>query len=128
MIDDGRELFGNHTPLLNGGVAPHGYIALAEFDLLAQGGNGDQWIDSRDAVFSLLRLWIDFDHDGYSLESELVALEDAGVVRLAFRYFESRRTDQFGNWFRYNSKAWMEGPGNSELPMRTSDVYFVGLD
>ncbi len=128
VIDDGRELFGNHTPLLNGGVAPHGYIALAEFDLLAQGGNGDQWIDSRDAVFSRLRLWIDFDHDGYSLESELVTLEDAGVVRLEFRYHESRRRDTFGNWFRYNSKAWMEGPGNSELPVKTSDVFFVVPD
>ena len=54
VIDDGRELFGNYTLLLGGGVAPHGYIALAEFDQQAHGGNGDEMIDSRDAVFSAL--------------------------------------------------------------------------
>ncbi len=128
VIDDGRELFGNHTPLLVGGTAAHGYIALAEFDQQAQGGNEDQVVDSRDVVFSLLRLWIDFDHDGFSLESELVTLEEAGVVRLEFRYHESRHMDPFGNWFRYNSKAWVEGPGNSELPIKTSDVFFVVAD
>ena len=125
VIDDGRELFGNYTLLLGGGVAPHGYIALAEFDQQAHGGNGDEMIDSRDAVFSLLRLWIDSDHDGYSADSELVTLGDAGVVRLAFRFYESRETDRFGNWFRYNSKAWLEGSGNSEVPVKTSDVFFV---
>ena len=72
-----------------------------------------------------MRLWIDSDHDGYSGDFELVTLGDAGVVRLAFRFYESRETDRFGNWFRYNSKAWLEGPANSEVPVKTSDVFFV---
>ncbi len=125
VIDDGGELFGNHTLLLSGDEAPHGYIALAEFDKQTAGGNEDGSVDERDAIFAELRVWIDFNHDGYSQELEIVALADKGVTRLELWYVENRRVDRFGNQFRYNSRAWVEGPGARDLPAKTSDVFFV---
>jgi hypothetical protein len=124
LIDDGGELFGNHTLLSSGDKATNGYVALAEFDKQNHGGNADEEIDWRDYVFGRLLIWFDFDHDGVSKDEELFAPEEVGLLRLSLQYREIRRVDRFGNWFRYFSKAWIDGPGNSEVPVKTSDVYF----
>jgi hypothetical protein len=96
-IEDGRELFGDRTPQPPSS-APHGFLALALYD-----EDFDGWITTADAIFPLLRLWIDADHDGRSQPHELVGLKDAGVRAISVEPVESRRRDEHGNEFRYSA-------------------------
>lgn len=128
LIDDGSELFGNHTILANGRPAPNGYEALAEFDLRDFGGNHDGWIDAGDWVFRFLRVWTDLNHNGASDASEVQTLEEAGVTRVGWHYHRTQRRDRHGNEFRFKGQARILGPGRSERTMPTWDVFFVVQD
>ena len=124
-IDDGSELFGNHTEQVTS-PNPNGYLALAEFDKPENGGNGDGIIDWHDAVFSELRLWIDENHDGISQPEELHSLSELGVFSIGLKYKRESFTDQFGNLFRYRG-VLNPNPldGTSRDGRYTYDVFFA---
>ncbi len=107
IIDNGTELFGGVTQQPPS-VEPNGFAALTVFDAPDNGGDLDGYITSSDAVFELLSLWLDDNHDGVSDVGELLTLSDAGILFLDLAYGESRKVDDYGNEFRFWSLVGRE--------------------
>lgn len=116
-VDDGSELFGNHTVFSWGGSQrpANGFEALASYD-----SNGDGVIDAADAVWTRLLLWVDSNHDGISQPEELTPIATSSVTALYLDYHWSGRHDQHGNTFRYESTYTRDGERKPDY-----DVYFV---
>ena len=92
IVNDGKELFGDQTILKSGTKAANGFQALADLD-----DNKDGKIDANDSAFSQLRVWQDFDGDGYSSGDELYTLNELGIAALNTGYTNSNTTDSNGN-------------------------------
>ncbi|HWP43328.1 MAG TPA: hypothetical protein VNO14_08850 [Blastocatellia bacterium] len=127
-IDNGAELFGNRTPLAEGGLADNGFEALAEYDLPSSGGNGDGYIDSSDSIYRALRVWRDSNHNGVSESAELQTLNAAGVLGIDIEYAYSRGRDQHGNELRYRSRALVKDDKGRPHHRFAWDVFFVTSD
>jgi hypothetical protein len=120
-IDDGTELFGNHTRKRDGTRAKHGFEALADLD---DPGSTDQAITTTDSIYQRLMLWTDRNHNGISEPSELSSLSDVGILKIDTTYVVRRRRDKFGNRYRYEGSALILDGGKLR-ERRVFDVFFV---
>lgn len=120
-IDDGSELFGNHTPLPDGGTARNGFAALVPYD-----ANHDGVIDENDPIWSSLVLWTDLNHDGISQASELLPVNQSNVAAIGLDYHWTGRRDPSGNHFRYGSRVWMNHAPRA-TPRPVYDIFFVAV-
>ncbi|MDP1862715.1 MAG: calcium-binding protein [Thiobacillus sp.] len=92
VIDNGAELFGDHTPLSGGGFAADGFGALAQEDT-----NADGKVDSLDARFANLRIWRDLNQDGISQAGELTTLAEQNIASINIAKTANSQTLANGN-------------------------------
>jgi len=122
QVHNGTQLFGDHSPQPPSDT-PNGFRALAVYDQPDHGGNGDGILDSRDGIWSSLRVWIDANHDGISTQDEMYTLPAVGINSINLRYTQDGRTDAYGNQFRFKTKT---NPDKAdEVAKWAYDVFFA---
>jgi hypothetical protein len=119
-IDDGSELFGNHTPLRSGAMASNGFEALRELD-----GDSDGAITISDSAYGQLRLWIDSNHNGVSEPAELLTLGEKALTTIYTSYRRIARRDRYGNRFLYVGLALVHNSNGHDAPRLVFDVFPV---
>ena len=91
LIENGNELFGNHTIMKNGLTAVNGFQALADMD-----SNQDGVIDEQDECFGKLKVWLDQNGDGISDDGEVYGLDHFGIVKIYLNAEASGETHSSG--------------------------------
>ena len=105
IINNGKELFGDRTPLPDGQIATNGVIALAALD-----SNSDGRIDVNDSVWNDLKIWHDINRNGVSDTNELLSLTDAGLRDIDLSFIRNPEFDVSGNIHEYTSSVtWNDG-------------------
>lgn len=93
MVSTARQMFGNQAGYANG------FLQLAQYDTLEEGGNNDGIIDRQDRIWSELRVWVDSNHDGISQPGELSTLDELGIDSFSLKYRKTQFIDDNGNAF-----------------------------
>ena len=120
LIDNGAELFGNHTitdtsyPYIPSGRT-NGFEALKLYD-----DNGDGIINMQDKVFDKLLLWNDINKDGLSQSDELSYLKDSNIAAISLDY-KNINTIENGNTIKQSSKVFFKD-GTTTI---ANDVWFL---
>uniref|UniRef100_UPI003F861F8C calcium-binding protein n=3 Tax=unclassified Cysteiniphilum TaxID=2610889 RepID=UPI003F861F8C len=96
-IDNGLELFGENTIKQNGQNATDGFDALSDLD-----DNHDGVFDAQDIAFASVKIWQDADQDGFSKESELKSLTEAGINSISLNK-QSLNQEVLGATLAYES-------------------------
>lgn len=117
-IDSVHELFGNNTVGPDNKKAANGFEALAKYDL-----NNDGVINAKDAIFSELRLWKDFNRNGVTDAGELSSLSSHKITTIDLAYKNGLETDRYGNQTRERSVVKMMVDGVEEWRM-VFDIWF----
>jgi hypothetical protein len=125
LVDNGAELFGIGTPMiLRGGLAPNGFVGLAQYDARLLGGNDDGVITAADAIWPQLRVWVDVNADGVSTYDEMRTLKSLGITSLETIPKLRKHVDAAGNIIPYWAWALERGKPGRVLMV---DVFFRHL-
>lgn len=92
-VADHDQLFGKD------GLHENGFKALEVHDK-----NGDKVINSKDEIFSSLKLWNDKDGNGLSNSREIASLKEMGIVEIDLNY-KSNNVTKYGNRARAKEKS-----------------------
>jgi len=112
IINDGTELFNDP---INYPQAANRFQVLAQLD-----DNLDGKIDGNDSIWSNLKIWQDYDGDGYSSPDELRSLSELGVASINTGYEESNFVDPQENEHRQvGNFTWADGTTGT-----ATDVWF----
>lgn len=123
-VDDGSELFGVGTPLVEGGKAANGFVALAQYDQPLLGGNDDGVISRADAIWPELSMWLDVNADGAATRNEMRRPESFGLTSFGTIPKVRRYIDPAGNSLPY--WAWAGTAGRRARTLMV-DVFFLQL-
>jgi hypothetical protein len=102
-VKDGSQLFGEATVIKKTGLkAKNGFEALSQYD-----ENGDSIIDSKDPVFTKLKVWQDSTLNGKVEPTELKSLKELGIqsINLNFKEVDPKVRQNNGNDLRYVSES-----------------------
>src|SRR5205807_1690554 len=113
--DDGSELFGIGTTLPDGSKAEDGFQALAMYDDPSYGGNGDGMIDSNDAVWNRLHIWIDANHDGVCSPTETNPIHKYGVEAISLAAARTTIRDSARNGHFLRGHYWRHVNGHLQF-------------
>lgn len=115
-ITNGSQMFGTATSLSGGGYAVDGFQALAQYD-----SNSDSVINSSDAAWSNLRIWVDANGNGVTDSGELETMSQAGITSINLTTTNTDTTDANGNYIGKTSTYSLAGGGTAEV----ADVSFL---
>jgi hypothetical protein len=114
-VNNGTELFGNHTLLKNGTKAANGFEALREYD-----ENKDGVIDAKDNIYNTLKLWQDGNSDGVTDTGELHTLTELGVKSINLDYTQTTDYEEQNRIFQTSTFTTTDGATQS-----INDVWFA---